>query len=256
MYSFVKKEKLFAPQNNIERILAKLVETMKEKYGMKAHILLIGSGKSGLVTADETGHFDFDYNICFSAVPQEVRSNLRGLKDRVRSTFDLLADSEFCYGQGRKSVITFEHACENYSLDLGILVKNNSGQYCRLIYDKSTDRYFLSEIALLYNAAKKEKYVRQHCAWPKVESLYLKNKNKYPENDSFHIYLDVLNCVFNETGGQKMKKVSSDNHTQKQMDNHANQHNPNNSANRAAANNRANQLNPNNAAYWKSRGVK
>ena len=57
-------------------------------------------------------------------------------------------------------------------------------------------------------------------------------------------------------GGQKMSKVSSNNHTQKQMDNYANQKNPNNSASRAAANNRANQMNPNNPAYQKSRGSK
>ena len=42
-----------------------------------------------------------------------------------------------------------------------------------------------------------------------------------------------------------MKKVSGKTHTKEQLDNWANQNNPNNKAYRASANNRANQLNPN-----------
>ena len=46
-----------------------------------------------------------------------------------------------------------------------------------------------------------------------------------------------------------MAKVSGNNHTQSQMNHHANQSSPNNSAHQAAANNHSNQCNPNNAAY-------
>ncbi len=52
-----------------------------------------------------------------------------------------------------------------------------------------------------------------------------------------------------------IKKVSGYTHTQKQLNHHSNQSNPNNSANKAARDNRANQLNPNNSAYWSSRGI-
>lgn len=45
-----------------------------------------------------------------------------------------------------------------------------------------------------------------------------------------------------------MSKVSSHTHAQKQLNNYANQRNPNNSAFRASNNNHANQLNPNNQA--------
>lgn len=53
-----------------------------------------------------------------------------------------------------------------------------------------------------------------------------------------------------------MSKVSGNTHSQSQMNNHANQGNPNNSAHTAAANNHSNQCNPNNAAYASSRGGK
>lgn len=43
-----------------------------------------------------------------------------------------------------------------------------------------------------------------------------------------------------------MNKGSGNTHTQKQLNDYANQHNPNNSAYRANCNNHANQLNPNN----------
>lgn len=256
MYTYVSKKRLSGPKAEIEKLLAELVDVLKEKYGLKASIMTVGSAKSNLVTADETGHFDFDYNICFSKVPQEVRAKPQSLKDRVRTQFDMLSGKDFYYGRGRKSVITFEHAEEDYSLDLGILIKNKDGQHCRLVYDKNSDKYQCCEISLLYDASAKEEYIRSHNAQDRLASVYLNNKNKHRERDSFHNYLDAINTVYIEKGGQKMSKVSGNNHTQKQMDNYSNQKNPNNSASKAAANNRSNQMNPNNAAYHKSRSGK
>ena len=48
--------------------------------------------------------------------------------------------------------------------------------------------------------------------------------------------------------------VSGNTHSRGQLNNYANQMNPNNSANRANGNNHANQMNPNNSAYHSSRG--
>ena len=50
--------------------------------------------------------------------------------------------------------------------------------------------------------------------------------------------------------------VSGNTHSRGQLNNYANQMNPNNSANRANSNNHANQMNPNNSAYHSSRGGK
>lgn len=50
-----------------------------------------------------------------------------------------------------------------------------------------------------------------------------------------------------------MSKVSANTHTQKQLNNYANQHNPNNSAYWANNNNHANQLNPNHAQTQKGK---
>lgn len=44
--------------------------------------------------------------------------------------------------------------------------------------------------------------------------------------------------------------------TKADMDNHANQLNPNSKTFKKMRDNRANQLNPNNKAYWKVRGSK
>ena len=44
-------------------------------------------------------------------------------------------------------------------------------------------------------------------------------------------------------------KVSSKTHTQAQLNNWANQNNPNSQAHKANANNHSNQMNPNNKAY-------
>lgn len=50
-----------------------------------------------------------------------------------------------------------------------------------------------------------------------------------------------------------MSKVSGNTHTQKQLNNYANQNNPNNPAYRANNNNHANQLNPNHAHTQKGK---
>jgi hypothetical protein len=44
-------------------------------------------------------------------------------------------------------------------------------------------------------------------------------------------------------------------YTQEQLDDYANQNNPNSDAYQAMLDNRANQLNPNNEEYWHSRGL-
>lgn len=256
MYTYVSKKRIAGPKAEIERLLAKLVKVIEKEYGLQASIMTVGSARTGLITGDESGHFDFDYNICFSKVPQEICDNYQKLKDRVRTLFDRISGDTFLYGKGRKPVIRFEHAGEDYSLDLGILVKNKDKRYCRLVYEEQSGRYLLQEIALLYNASIKENYIINHNSLDRLRAVYLKNKNKSSGVDSFHNYLDAINTVYNEKGGQKLSKVSGNNHSQRQMDNYANQKNPNNSASKAAANNRANQMNPNNPAYAKSNGNK
>lgn len=51
-----------------------------------------------------------------------------------------------------------------------------------------------------------------------------------------------------------MSKTSGKNHTQSQMDHHANQGDPNNPANKAAKDNRSNQMNPNNKEFTNFKG--
>lgn len=85
MCRYIASNKLSVPRAEIEDILEELKERLEEKYGLKSLIMVVGSVKRNLVTVDENGHFDLDYNLCFIKVPQEVRDNLQGLKDRVRS---------------------------------------------------------------------------------------------------------------------------------------------------------------------------
>lgn len=49
--------------------------------------------------------------------------------------------------------------------------------------------------------------------------------------------------------GKGGRGVSGHTHTQAQLNNYANQHNPNNNAHQANLNNHANQCNPNNSNY-------
>ena len=99
MYTYVGKKRLSGPKAEVEDILEELVDVMEEKYGMKASIMPVGSVKSNLVTADEDGHFDLDYNICFSKVPQDIRNNLQGLRGRVEKHLMILQKMLFSMGE-------------------------------------------------------------------------------------------------------------------------------------------------------------
>ena len=66
MYTYVGKKRLSGPKAEVEDILEELVDVMEERHVDPAFLKLVGSVRSNLVTADEDGHFDLDYNICFS----------------------------------------------------------------------------------------------------------------------------------------------------------------------------------------------
>ena len=76
-----------------------------------------------------------------------------------------------------------------------------------------------------------------------------------------HLFMTILLILcYNEITTNKEvyimskgKGVSGNTHSRSQLNNYANQNNPNNSANRANHNNHSNQLNPNNSAYHQSR---
>ena len=72
------------------------------------------------------------------------------------------------------------------------------------------------------------------------------------EKDVLHVL--TSSCFF--IGSERsiaVKKVSGKTHTKEQLDNWANQNNPNNDAYWANQDNHANQCNPNNDEYWHSR---
>ena len=61
----------------------------------------------------------------------------------------------------------------------------------------------------------------------------------------FHAQKKVRGFWFRKEKNMSKKKVSGKTHTKEQLDNWANQNNPNNKAYRANADNHSNQLNPN-----------
>lgn len=74
-------------------------------------------------------------------------------------------------------------------------------------------------------------------------------KPLFPLIEYLHTPETVWRFFLTEGGETIMKKVSGYTHTQKQINNYANQRNTNNSAYQANNNNHANQLNPNNQNY-------
>ena len=71
-----------------------------------------------------------------------------------------------------------------------------------------------------------------------------------------HAQYIVCGLLVQKGGGKMSNKVSGKTHTKEQLDNWANQHNPNNKAYKDNANNRSNQLNPKHKTHQQSHNAK
>ena len=66
MSKYIASKKLSGPKAEVEDILEELREYLKNRYGLKSYIMVTGRVKRNLVTVDEDGHCDLDYNLCFT----------------------------------------------------------------------------------------------------------------------------------------------------------------------------------------------
>lgn len=191
-------------------IVNRLVQKLR-KEGYSAWFFVIGSRHRNMITQNEEGKIDFDYNVVIDNVmntisyhPERIKKDVMRLLDEV--LYDI---GEPDCGDSTSSIyvnpMRLKGRKTEFSLDIGIVTYDGFGQMNRLKHDKSGPywgRAFWNQVKDSKDLDKKEKALKpKH--WHKVRDAYLRKKNDYlTKNDHDHpsyvCYIEAVNDVYNE----------------------------------------------------------
>lgn len=149
MFEFV-EDKYFLNKARSEssRMLKDLEELLRDEYNINSQVFLVGSGGRNLVTRNgDKDAIDFDYNL--NIISCKDRNNPKEIKENVRKAFNtIMRNEELSDVQDSTSAITTglmyfnDNRNNKWSIDLCIVTKNNSGEWERLIHEKTGLTYF------------------------------------------------------------------------------------------------------------------
>lgn len=217
MFHYVEdKEFLHRAQAKCSEIVKK-VETECRKHGLNGQAFLVGSGARNMVTQNENGPIDFDYNL--NVLSCGNWNDGKAIKELVRKAFNrVMQQNKLQDVEDSKSSLTTKplHFADNpkieFSIDLAIVKQNDNETWERLIHEKtgfaSDDKYYWN---LVQNSAKireRAQKLKQGGHWNTVREKYLHIKDNYlQKNDhhpSFVCYIEAVNNVY----GQYFRKQS------------------------------------------------
>ena len=156
MYTYVTKTELKPYKTFCHKVLTELQQQLKTE-GIIVSINLIGSGAENLVTQNDNGEFDLDYNLTLTAIPEKYLDNLHALKDKIRTGLDKImsqkSPSEITFhtpphGQDSTSVITYRYCLpvpcgsgaptpKYFCIDIALMVRS---KVCRNSYTISRQK--------------------------------------------------------------------------------------------------------------------
>jgi len=202
MYSYVSQATV-KPIKAKNRAAFESVQKALAARNLRPTITFIGSGPKNLVTRWEQEPYDLDYNFVFDRLPEEFRADPRKLKDTVRAALDeALKKEDFSYGQDSTSAITYNHRTGgqlDFRLDIAILMKDEKGNYHRLIVDKHLGRCLWNEAREMQGVTKRARRIHEARRWNDLRERYLALKNQYGKRSdvpSFSVYAEAVNLVF------------------------------------------------------------
>lgn len=214
MYKYVTDKKyLSLVRQTCGKIMQELCHVLKEKYDISSVPILIGSGSRKLVTQNENGACDLDYNI--EIINCNDFKDCRSIKEAVRKSFNIVlknhnlndcSDSKSSLESGNMVFTKYENKTE-FSIDVGIVVTDNKGYYYRLIHEKTgrmrLDGYYWNQAPNSHNVREKADYIKKTGNWDLLKDKYLELKNMYlRRNDynhpSFICYIEAVNNIYDK----------------------------------------------------------
>jgi hypothetical protein len=209
MYNWV-EDKIFLKRaySDCADTVNRLVQELK-KYDIEAKMYLVGSKSRNMVTQNENGKIDFDFNLELIYVPDI--SDCRAIKEGIMEAFNLVLNNEGLDDcKDSTSAITtgdmyFKKGNQTeFSIDVCI-VRRYRGKLQRLIHHKTgvvqNDQWVWETVRSSNIVREKVEYIKKCRQWEKVRKRYLKKKNMYltrndNEHNSFTCYVEALNEVY------------------------------------------------------------
>lgn len=213
MFHYVEdKDFLKKAQCTCSEIMKELEEKLREEF-MNTQFFLVGSGARNMVTQNENGPIDFDYNL--NILSYDDFNDCKALKELVRKTFNKvlrnngLSDCDDSTSSLTTKPIYFtDDNSYQFSMDVCIVTKDTRDVWNRLKHEKGSnsyyDRYYWNEAPSSKNYSKKADAIKSIPGWWEVvREHYLNIKNKYlTKNDnnhpSFVCYIEAINQVYNQ----------------------------------------------------------
>lgn len=211
MYQYVEDKKFLNQIRSFSgEIMQQVCHALRKDYDIGSTFCLVGSGAKNLILQNEKNPIDLDYNleIVRCANPNDGRH----IKECVRKTFNKilrkyhLQDCEDSTSSLTTKQIYLKNANDTaFSIDICIVKRDATGNYHRLIHNKSGftiyDTYIWNMAPQSNELKKKADYIKKHDKWTFLREEYLKIKNRYltwndHNHPSFICYTQAVNNVY------------------------------------------------------------
>ncbi len=175
-FAYVNQKVCTELRKECETILKQVQKEVSQYFTFQ--FFLIGSGEKRLVTQDDQGVFDLDYNLVLMKDKQSLISNPKRIKDIFLEAFNRINPNfGFSFAKNSTSVITarLKMGHVNFSFDCAIVAEGNNGDYYKIVFDKP-DRYIWNQIKNTKDFNAKFEYLRSNGYIEDIKELYLKKK--------------------------------------------------------------------------------
>lgn len=201
MYHFAKQSEVTELNQWCLDILHEIQDEVQEYFTFD--IRLIGSGDKRLVTQNNEGSFDLDYNIILQKDKKGLLDNPKEIKDLFVAKFNNVLKNHikgYFHACDSTSIVTVKIISNNtidFSFDVAIIVEGDDGYFYRLINDKNTNRYIWNRVKNSNNYFERFQQIKQNGKWQQFKERYLELKNMHlrrgEEIKSFSVFLETLN---------------------------------------------------------------
>ena len=202
--------------SNLRSTCADLVNQLKQEINrndvMEVDTYLVGSGARNLITQNGNEPVDLDYQLEVVSLNGIEWNECRKIKEYVRNEYnEILCRNGWSDCSDSTSVLSTEYRYftkgnnTKFKIDLAIIVKDNKGNWWRLIHKKTgnfnTDEWVWEQGRDSKGLENRVSKLKQNAYWEEVREVYLEKKNHYlRRNDynhpSFICYIEAVNEVY------------------------------------------------------------
>jgi len=213
MYQLVNESEARKYRRECSSVLTEARAILKEK-DISCQFILVGSGARNLITRNDKGPYNLDYNLEIIKAPENIWKDLHLLKETILTALNKANGFDFTEARDSTSVLTCLLQFKNepkieFSFDVAIVARNNDGTLCRLIHNKkqfmfgSCGQYTWNEVPNSHNVGEKAQEIKNAGEWERVRLRYVEKKNFYLSNfdfnhPSFIVYVETVNEIYNQ----------------------------------------------------------